>query len=264
MIVDFTLKNFRSLKDEQTLSLYAEKSPTHLAGNIHQPSHDTNVLATAVIYGANARGKSNIINALKASFWLVGESHSFKENAQIHSYEPYRLSSETKRPPVEFGLEFIVDRIRYLYEIVYNQEIIVSEKISFYSVGSTRTVLAKLFERSAGWSCEDITFGSHYKGGIRRISLFNNQAYLSKASNTPDAPEQVRNVYQFFTSAIQFMHHDQVHIDPAWKKNSDYINKVSSFLSAIDKGIHKLVIKHEDPSDFHKKYQHIYQNTLSL
>jgi len=44
MIVDFTIKNFRSLRDEQTLSFYAERLPHHLSGNIHYPSDDIGVL----------------------------------------------------------------------------------------------------------------------------------------------------------------------------------------------------------------------------
>lgn len=73
MIVDFTIKNFRSLRDEQTLSFYAERLPHHLSGNIHYPSDDIGVLATAGISSA-----SSISSALMTETFLTAA----KENAE--------------------------------------------------------------------------------------------------------------------------------------------------------------------------------------
>lgn len=253
MIVDFTVKNFRSIRDEQTLSFYAERAPTHLPENIHYPSKDaTGVLASTGIYGANASGKSNVLTALSAFFWLVSESHSFKENAKIPPYEPYRLSNKNKQAATEFAIEFVVDTTRYVYEITYNQTEIITEKLDFYSVNPTRVVRAKLFERTAGAGWEGISFGGYYKGGTKKIPLFKNQAYLSKAGNTPDAPEQIRKIYQFFTAGVYFVKHQSYALDPAWKKDPLTVAKVSGFLSHVDTGIAKLLIRHEEPKDFQK------------
>ena len=63
MIVDFTVSNFRSFKDEQTFSLYTETPGTHLLDNISYPGNDKiGLLKSAGLYGANASGKSNLIN----------------------------------------------------------------------------------------------------------------------------------------------------------------------------------------------------------
>lgn len=254
MIVDFTVRNFRSIRDEQTLSFYTERSPKHLSENIHYPDNGkTAILASAGIYGANASGKSNVLTALNALFWMVSESHVFKEGAKIPSYEPYRLSSEKKQAATKFAIEFVVDAIRYVYEIAYSQKEITSEKLEFYSVNPTRIVRAKLFERVEGANWEDITFGSYYKGGTKKISLFKNQAYLSKAGNTADAPEQIRKIYQFFTAGVNFVRPNAHSLDLAWKKDKVTAAKISSFLNFIDTGISRLLIKHEEPKDFMKK-----------
>jgi uncharacterized protein len=67
MLVEFRVKNFRSLRDEQVLSLVASKDKT-LVGT-HTLATGTTaapaVLRSAVIYGANASGKSNLIKALQ-------------------------------------------------------------------------------------------------------------------------------------------------------------------------------------------------------
>ena len=57
MIVDFTVTNFRSIKDEPTFSLYAQNPGTHLLDNIAYPdAKRVGVLRSDGVYGANASG----------------------------------------------------------------------------------------------------------------------------------------------------------------------------------------------------------------
>lgn len=252
VIVDFTVKNFRSIRDEQTLSFYAERNLSHLVNNIHYPSHDVGVLTSAAIYGANASGKSNMLKALEALCWVVSESHRFKESDKIDSFEPYRLATDSQASPTEFSLEFVVSGTRYLYSIKYTAEEVVAEKLEFYSVSATRTVPAKLFERALGASWEDITFGGHYKGGTKRIALFKNQSYLSKAGNTADSPQLIRDIYQFFVKSVYFLRQNRRFLSSEWKKDTQVVEKISNLLCSIDIGISKLFIKHEEFQDFHE------------
>lgn len=253
MLVDFTAKNFRSIRDEQILSFYAERNLSHLNTNIQYPSRDVGVLTSAAIYGANASGKSNVLKALYALCWVVKESHSFKENSKIQAFEPYRLTEHTKSAPTEFSIEFVLKGTRYLYQIKYDASAVIAEKLEFYSVSETRTVLAKLFERAENASWEDITFGNYYKGGTKRIALFKNQAYLSKAGNTPDAPQQIRDIYQYFVNGICFLMPNRFPLAPEWKKSLDAVSQVSAFLSSIDTGIAKLLIRHEEKNELQKR-----------
>ncbi len=145
MLVDFTVENFRSLRNEQTLSFFVENQGTHLPENIRFPVKNIGVLSSAGIYGPNASGKSNILLALQALFWLVDNSHTFKETESIPAYEPYKLSNTCLSSPVCFSLEFVVTGERYLYDIHYTENEIVYEQLSYYSVGEKRTTLAKLY-----------------------------------------------------------------------------------------------------------------------
>lgn len=243
MIIDFTIANFRSLRDEQTLSFYVEKSADYLANNIQYPVSGVGVLTSAAIYGPNASGKSNFLRALEAFSWLVTESHSFKEGDAIPAYEPYRLNAEKRKAPVSFELEFIVDATRYLYEIQFNKHEILHEKLSFYSVGEKRTVLSRLFERKEGQSWDDMSFGTYFTGGARKIPFFKNRAYLSVAGNSPEAPEFIRKVYQYFAKSMYFIKQDNFQIKSAWKKDQNLVNYISSFLTSLDSDISKIHIK---------------------
>ncbi|WP_241697281.1 AAA family ATPase [Capnocytophaga canis] len=63
MIINFTVQNFGSIKDKQTLSFEADKS-THLGDTYIIQSGKHRILKLALIYGANASGKTTILEAL--------------------------------------------------------------------------------------------------------------------------------------------------------------------------------------------------------
>lgn len=248
MLVDLTVSNFRSFRDEQTLSFYAENPDAHLTENIRYPVKEVDVLSSAGVYGPNASGKSNLLLALEALFWMVDNSHSLKENAVIPPFEPYKLDENTLKSPVGFSLEFVVEGIRYLYDIQYTKTEVVYERLRYYSVGEKRTTLALLYKRNKGDDWDSMSFGGHFKGGARKIPFFKNQAYLSKSGNTPDAPDFIRKVYQFFASQVYFVKKGNIRINPKWKTNAELVKGVSSFLNALDDGISGLQIKKRDAS----------------
>ena len=67
MIIDLTVKNFRSFRDEQMLSMVAESGLSRHRENLKAiEDGKLFVLRSAVILGANASGKSNILKAIQA------------------------------------------------------------------------------------------------------------------------------------------------------------------------------------------------------
>lgn len=249
MLVDFTIKNFRSIRNEQTLSFFAQSNPQHFANSIHYPSSDkVGVLASAGVYGANASGKTTLIRSLQTFLEFIIESHTMKDGDAIEAYQPYRLSEQTKTAPSSFAVEFVVESTRYVYELMISANQVVSERLDFYSQGAKKEVRAKLFERAEGDTWEDITFGTYYKGGSRKFPLFANQAYLSKAGNSPDAPEMIRKVYQYFRRSVVFTHKFSK-VVPSWRKSQVLVNQVSAFLRQVDTGIEKIVIEKEARDD---------------
>lgn len=250
MIVDFTVSNFRSIKAAQTLSFYAERKTEHLADNIHYPAEaKIGVLTSAGIYGANASGKSNFLLALKALSELVSESGDLKDGESIDAYEPYRLSQQTKDAPTSLELEFVLNGERYLYKVSFDKTRIHYEYLGFYPQGKTRSVMAKLFERNDADSWKDIAFGSLFTGGTKRYPLFANNLYLSKAGNSADSPQRIRDVYQYLRNALVFKDVRRLRADPKWKNNGDIVKTISALLSVVDVGINAMVIRKQDNSD---------------
>ncbi len=236
MIIEFTVSNFRSIKDEQTFSLYAENLGTHLVDNIAQPSApgNINILKSVGIYGANASGKTNLLRAFYALQYLVLRSGNLKDNTPIACYEPFLLSGVSKSKPVSFEIEFfIADGNRYRYKVVFLQKKIIEECLSFYQTAKE----SMIFERTESDTWKTIKFGTLYKGGNKRFPFFANNAYLSKAGNSADAPLMIRNVYNYFMEEV-------VHIGLSTRLpfydgviHERIFKKVSSLLSFIDTGV---------------------------
>ncbi len=244
MIVDFTVSNFRSIKNEQTFSLYAENPGSYLTGNITYPGKKKiGVLKSAGIYGANASGKSNVLLAFEALQYLIRASGRFKDGDPIKCYEPYRLSEKTKTAPVAFAVEFFTpDGMRYSYRITFNRNRILEEKLYFYP--SVKE--AKLFERGVEDTWETIDFGTLFTGGKKRIPFFGNNAYLSKAGDSADAPELIRNVYNYFRNdVLRLGLNEAVQIDN-WVEEEGLVDKVSALLGFIDTGVSGIHVKERD------------------
>ncbi|EKB8025309.1 AAA family ATPase [Pseudomonas aeruginosa] len=202
MIVDFTFKNFRSFRDEAMLSLHAEHPKNNLLKNIAYPSKDDlSVLRSAVIYGPNASGKSNILLALSALKFVVCETHSFPKDRVIACYEPYLLSEASKNEPTEMELEFVIeDGKRFRYKISFTDRKVVSESLDYFP----NKVPANIFDRKPEDTWETVNFGGYYKGGSKRIPFFDNNSYLSKAGNSAASPKLIRDVYEYFSAMMVF------------------------------------------------------------
>ena len=101
MLIDFRVRNFRSFKDECTLSLVASSDADLRETN----TFDTKVSAVpavvraAGIYGANASGKSNLIRALLLMRGVVLESATLLQAGQLFNVQPFRLDEKTATEP---------------------------------------------------------------------------------------------------------------------------------------------------------------------
>lgn len=248
MIIDFTISNFRSIKTEQTFSLYAENSGTHLLGNItHLKDSKIGVLKCAGIYGANASGKSNLLLAFHAVRYLICYSGDLKEGDILPCYEPYLLSEKTKSAPTRFEIEFVTpNNTRYKYVVSFNRNKIIEESLSFYPSAKS----ASIFSKGLNDNWETTKFGTFYKGGKKRHSFFENNTYLSIAGNKADTPQLVRNVYNYFRKEVFHLGCSEHIYYKDLSSKTERLEQVTKFLSLVDTGITS--IKVEKNSDIEK------------
>ena len=123
MLVEFTVGNFLSFNTKRTLNFKAaaisDLDHAFEAGRYK-------LLPSAVVYGANSSGKSNLLKALAAMRNVLLQSVKLNDG-ELLEYVPFLLSENSASAPTFFEAEFLIDnkKIRYGYE--YNQTRIVSE-----------------------------------------------------------------------------------------------------------------------------------------
>jgi hypothetical protein len=113
MLVEFSISNYLSFKAKTTLSLAATSIKEHVDTNIFSTERRY-LLKGAVIYGANASGKSNFIKAMSTMRRMVLQSFE-QSSADELNITPFLLNTETENAPSFFEAVFVIDNIRYRY-----------------------------------------------------------------------------------------------------------------------------------------------------
>jgi AAA15 family ATPase/GTPase len=164
MLVEFRVKNFRSLRDEQVLSLVASKDSSLSDTNTRATGIKTvpRLLPSTVIYGANASGKSNLIKALQYMRGVVLESATVIQPGQTYSVQPFRLDSSSEKKPTEFEVTFILDGVRYQYGFAMNSKRIVSEYLLVYKSFKPQQWFERCYDE--GTDKYQYDFGTGLKG----------------------------------------------------------------------------------------------------
>ncbi len=114
MLIAFNVKNFRSFKDAASFSMVAanlkSKNKRIDEDNLFAVDRSHSLLKSAVIYGANASGKSNLIKALSFMRFFVLKSASESQASEPIRVDSFRLSTETEALPSEFEIIFWCDK----------------------------------------------------------------------------------------------------------------------------------------------------------
>ena len=202
MLIEFRVKNFRSLRGEQALSLVASKDKTLLASNTQETGIKAapTLLRSAVVYGANASGKSNLIKALQYMRGVVTESATVIQPGQTFSVQPFRLDADSADKPTEFEITFIVDRVRYQYGFAMTSQRIVSEHLLVYKAFKPQRWFERHFDAETGK--EVFEFGSGLKGpkNVWEGATRANSLFLSMAVQLNS--EQLRPVFDWFANRL--------------------------------------------------------------
>jgi AAA15 family ATPase/GTPase len=201
MLIEFRVSNFRSLRDEQVLSLITTKDTT-LKDNNTMPSGiktAPSLLRSAVMYGPNAGGKSNLIKALQYMRAIVIESAGMKPE-QTFNVQPFRLDAVSNTSPTEFEIIFILEGIRYQYGFALTSQRVASEYLLVYKNPKPQQWFRRHYNPET--HKDDYEFGAGLKGQkiIWEESTRSNALFLSMAVQLNS--EQLRPVFNWFVNKL--------------------------------------------------------------
>ena len=239
MLIQFSVENYLSIKDKVVLSLLASRDNEH-------PEHlildgNKNYLKSAVIYGANASGKSNVLNA----FWFMVNYVLTSHNQQVHKAIdriPFKFDKETPARPSSFEVIFTANGIRYAYGFSVTDKAVVEEYLYYYPNGRQ----AIIFERKDTTDFRFTVDIDEQNTLKERTSA--NKLYLSVASNWSYV--KVIPVLEWFASCQIITKNsvaDAYGLEAEQLKDDDYRRVIASMLRIADFGIQSLQVRDSDP-----------------
>ncbi|MFA5243010.1 MAG: AAA family ATPase [Sulfuricella sp.] len=184
MLLEFRIRNFRSIRDEIVISFVASKdkklAETHLAStSIKSLAH---VVRSAVVYGPNASGKSTLLQALAFMRGVVAESATTMQLGQTFNVQPFRLDAEWATQPTEFEVSFIFNGVRHQYGFSLTPERIVDEWLLVYRAAKPQQWFSRSFDEETKTSTYE--FSTHLTGPRKlwQESTRPNALFLSTAA----------------------------------------------------------------------------------
>lgn len=221
MLIELTVKNYRSFKDSNTFSMVSSQGDELKKTNTFSPNvlRTPDLLKSAVIYGANSSGKSNLIKALGYLKFLVIKSTEFKPNQKIPT-DVFIFDDESTNAPTELNISFVTgvsskvetsstecrsnskQLVRYDYGIIFNRYHIIEEWLHSYPKGKVQ----EWFYRKRNENFEndyEYSFSSLFKGSKSNweSNTRSNVLFLSNAVNLNS--EQLKPVYDWFDNVLQ-------------------------------------------------------------
>lgn len=192
MLIQFSIKNFMSIKDKVTFSMLASKDKEHEENLIK--GEKENFLRSAVIYGANASGKSNLFKALNIVVLMLRNSNNMQPNMLL-PFAPFKFDNETIKEKSEFEFILKLDEIKYVYGFKSDHHKIYEEYLYYYPNGKQ----TEIFERT---NVNDYHF-TKTENELQDIKEKNIENKFFLATATTWNYEKTKPVYEFLTNGLK-------------------------------------------------------------
>jgi len=244
MLVEFTVDNFKSIKDAVKFSMVTSSKDE---GNYFK-NRNYNLLRSAIIYGANASGKSNFLRAMAFMSRFVLNRYKILQSTDTLPHVPFKLSTETENDSSKFEIVFFIDETKYRYGFELDDEKVYAEWLYADEKGKE----AKLFVRDVDE--EEYVNPNKFKEGYiffdkktNKIKIGANQLFIWKCDQ--DDGEISKRILQWFNqfNMIDGMDH-QGYINYTMKKmeNEDFKAQIVKLVKTADIGIEDLMVEEED------------------
>ncbi|HOZ46408.1 MAG TPA: ATP-binding protein [Candidatus Hydrogenedentes bacterium] len=207
MLIEFSVANFRSIHKRQTLSLVANNRDGELPDNcieLDVPGlANTRLLRSAIIYGANASGKSNIVRSMDFMSEFVAESAVRLKPGSKTGVVPFRLDTQAAQSPSEFEVHFIHNQIRYQYGFTLDSQRVHTEYLVSYPRGRARELFRRELVIRGTASEHKWHFSPRYLSGDKQMLVSAtrpNALFLSTGAQLNH--EDLGAVYEWFTDGL--------------------------------------------------------------
>lgn len=277
MILNFIFANHRSFRDTTVFSMEATASQAkgHNIVTVTTSAGTSRIVKEALLYGANASGKTNILRALDALCTEVRATSGTRGGDDLGClYSPFCLDNESSVSPASMDISFITGGMLYDYHVRYTREEILEENLYYYPNGANR---AGLYSRNTAYG--EGLHGPSYPTTLSQASLrphfgvYKNKLIISKFLY--DTPHSLIKPAAQYLADIGFANNYSTDMKKTlWKYGQDllyqgdYKTKLKKLIQYADLGINDFELpenhRYDEVSLVHNAGQESQSNKISI
>ncbi len=247
MLIRFIVSNFLSFYEDQELSLFPSKVRLHKDHVFETNSTKTNILKSAMIYGANSSGKSNLLKAIKFAQNIIVSGSKSKQYINV----PIFKLTNKKSIESKFIFEFLINNNCYEYGFGIKDGIISREWLKKTLKYNEKMIFHRVIKNGKSDFLTRPKFRStrfRVIFDVSSIEIRNNQLLLNLLnSKREDVIESIyRDVYYWFSNKLKviFPNSKNLGINIDLMRNVGLKDFYKRYLDIFDTGI--------DGIDFHE------------
>ncbi len=254
MLVSFSVTNFRSFDTEETLSLVASGrlSGSHEEHALPIPNSGEKVLRSAVLYGANGAGKSNLFKALRYVKTMALQPRAGTSGT---GRQRFRFADGNERPSC-FELQIVADSKLYQYGFKADDERITEEWLIQLTRAKRRAVYERITDETGNVTIDisGVRDASPKLAALATVGGPQNQSFLATANATikaADAGPDIKAVLSWFRDSLHLIGPDEPFGPLAHELNRDPQFRIfaGEFLKSASTGIDHLDVEKEELSE---------------
>ena len=204
MIAEFSIENFFSVKSVQKIS-FEPSSDTFMSDEyLYEVKEGIRLLKIGIIYGANASGKTNILNAV--DFFRMLVLRMPKDRNEKTGVVPFMLDETSRNERTKMSMVFYINQAKYILSFELDEKYIYSETLIVYE--SIRPT--KLYSRSydANTDSTTIEFGANLKMSKKSQDVIsgntiNNCSVLAAFGKSNVERTKLNDVYDYFAKQVK-------------------------------------------------------------
>lgn len=251
MLVQFSVDNYRSIKDKVTLSMMTATKDKERCFKIR----NYELLNSAVIYGANASGKSNVVSAMAFMKRVVLNKMKVIQSTDMLPHDPFKLNTATQDASSSFEIIFFIDSTKYRYGFEIDKTTVYAEWLYSDEKGKE----SKLFYREMD---EEEYINPSFKEGYQffdkknlKINISKNQLFLWKCDqNDGIISKGVLRWFSYFNIMNGVEHNGYINYTMQQMENNDFRSEIIKFVKTADIGLEDIQLEETDvPKDMLEK-----------
>jgi AAA15 family ATPase/GTPase len=254
MLIRFTVENFLSFKDREVFSLIPGRG-TLKSHHKSKSIKGTSALKTAVVYGANASGKSNLIKAIEFGKELVLKGNKAEQPIKFSSF---KLDKELLKQNSRIEYEIQHKNKNYAYGFIFNSKEIIEEWLYEISKKSEKEIFTRDKNRPKEFDLEAILnknkkseekqFLEFTAKGTQKNQLFLSEIRTRKVKENVSNIDDLINVIDWFQNALTVIYPNSKNVGKKFELLEDTdLNKVfTEMLGYFDTGIDGIEFKEVD------------------